>query len=206
MIKPIMPTSLAKKSALSLLMAGAVGLGAVKANNDVNYNASSEIVSKAGADALKSNILYLNTTKAVNSPDSVKTINDSRYQYDNQGRLIGEFQLDEKGEIAAYYVYEYNEDGTPSKDVKYDSDIKIEWQKLYNYNQDGTTTELTIYSDNNTAWVCRYDSHDNLLESSVIDSDGNLELKYVYTTDSDGKRVETIYDSEGNILQKEKIE
>lgn len=197
MIKAISISNNARKSIMGLMLLGSAGVCSAAAANATVPDTSrqtSTLISKAGADALAANALK------ITMPDSlVVTPEGDMLLYDESGRLVKEYYLTEKRTIDCYYTYEYDSFGRPETDIKYSADNKIEWIKKYYYNADNTSTEVTVFEDG-TCRISNYDKDDYLLNSTIYDKENHVDLRYEYTTDENGNRIETIYDRDGNII------
>lgn len=197
MIQPISLNTL-KKGAVCAMLIGSAGLCSAKniQPSAKSVSDSAQIISKAGADALRKNVLNLNI---MNIHDS-NTTDYTKYEYDSDGKLIKEYEYDENNNLICCYSYEYYPDGSNKQDTKYYADGKIEYVRNYYYHFDGTKTEKTVYDDN-VKWIRNYDAEDYETLSIIYKPDGTIEYTYIYTWDDYGNRVETIYDSEGNIVK-----
>lgn len=190
--------SIAKRSLAGLLLIGSTGVCKAAVNNkqaDLNVKQqAAELVSKAAADTLKSNTFKMYVDSVEFLPDGTILV------YDSIGRVKKEYELNDKKGIESYYTYEYDDQNRSTIDTKFKPNNKVEWIKAYHYNKDGSRQEVTLYDDEKITWVCEYDSDDNLMKASIYDFNGKLDLRYVYSTDENGNRIETIYDADGNIV------
>lgn len=204
MLQPISSLNTLKKGALCALLVGSAGLCSAKpVTKTLSIQPQvTELISKAGADALRANTLKIsNPDSVILKADSVEFASDDAiFVYDSLGRVKKEYTLNEDKSIYCYYTYEYDNEGRSKFDIKYYPNDKIEWIKAYHYNKDNSRQELTIFDDK-TSQVAEYDAEDNLLESTLYDKNGHVDLKYIYTTDKNGNRIETIFDSEGKIVE-----
>lgn len=131
------------------------------------------------------------------SSSNVSTIQNTLYEYDEQGRLIREdIDTDSNGQTDYSILYRYNADGQLSQ-IENTRDASIQ---TLSYNQNGQITSRATQNQNspNTRESSIY-SNGNLMEFSFdSDDDGNPEKVTRYTYDAQANQLTYSLDSNGN--------
>jgi|AntAceMinimDraft_17_1070374.scaffolds.fasta_scaffold06264_6 antitoxin component YwqK of YwqJK toxin-antitoxin module len=144
---------------------------------------------------------YLLKNAQTNKIDT-KEFKLSYTEYNRQNKIVKDIRYNQDGSIEQMYKYRYNDKGQMIEETLSYSENEIAEKRTFELDDKGLVKkEFRPYLDGNVdTLVYNYDSENNLIEKTIIDSDNNIDSKDVFEYNNKKITKESVYEEADNLI------